>query len=229
MRWHLLLSHFTIPWRQQKINIRRRPISEFLTLISSCICQSLLRSSHRRHVGIFYHVSGVPWLIIMGFRLDDWIYWRFYYNYSSLQSFIAAHNRWLPKTRSIPTWTASVFPSTVTDLVLIYESVTSSASVVRWLTLHSWTPNFWILLQLTHDGFSLTNESRINYMPFYNSVQNEDKTLLLTVHSILGVSIPRQRRLSRMCLAKSVREPLPSNGLFRLSGFLTHSLSWELA
>jgi hypothetical protein len=26
---------------------------------------------------------------------------------------------------------------TVTDLVLIYESVTSSASVVRWLTLHS--------------------------------------------------------------------------------------------
>jgi hypothetical protein len=27
----------------------------------------------------------------------------------------------------------------VTDFVLIYESVTSSASVVRWLTLHSWT------------------------------------------------------------------------------------------
>jgi hypothetical protein len=31
----------------------------------------------------------------------------------------------------------SVFSFTVTDLVLIYESVTSSASVVRWLTLHS--------------------------------------------------------------------------------------------
>jgi hypothetical protein len=29
----------------------------------------------------------------------------------------------------------------VTDLVLIYESLTSSASVVRWLTLHSWTLN----------------------------------------------------------------------------------------
>jgi hypothetical protein len=29
----------------------------------------------------------------------------------------------------------------VTDLVLIYESVTSSASVVRWLTRHSWTLN----------------------------------------------------------------------------------------
>jgi hypothetical protein len=27
----------------------------------------------------------------------------------------------------------------MTDLVLIYELVTSSASTVRWLTLHSWT------------------------------------------------------------------------------------------
>jgi hypothetical protein len=35
----------------------------------------------------------------------------------------------------------SVFSSTLTDLVPIYESVTSSASVVRWLTLHSWTLN----------------------------------------------------------------------------------------
>jgi hypothetical protein len=43
----------------------------------------------------------------------------------------------MTKTRSIPYWTTSVFSSTVTDLVLIYESVTSSASVVRWLTLHT--------------------------------------------------------------------------------------------
>jgi hypothetical protein len=39
-------------------------------------------------------------------------------------------------------------------LVLIYEPVTSSANVVRWLTLHSWTLNyvtaFWILLRLTN-------------------------------------------------------------------------------
>jgi hypothetical protein len=55
-----------------------------------------------------------------------------------LQSIITAHNRWLPKTRSIPYWT-TVFSSTVTDLILIYKSVTSSASVVCWLTLHSWT------------------------------------------------------------------------------------------
>jgi hypothetical protein len=45
-------------------------------------------------------------------------------------------------TRSIPYWTTSVFSSTVTDLVLVYESVTSSASVVRWVALHSWTLNW---------------------------------------------------------------------------------------
>jgi hypothetical protein len=50
-------------------------------------------------------------------------------NYSSSQS--------MSKTRSIPYWTTSVFSSAVTDLVLIYESVTSSASDVAWLTLHS--------------------------------------------------------------------------------------------
>jgi hypothetical protein len=42
----------------------------------------------------------------------------------------------------------------VTDLVLIYESVTSSASVVRWLTLHSWTLNFWIVLRLIWGALS---------------------------------------------------------------------------
>jgi hypothetical protein len=58
-----------------------------------------------------------------------------------LQSSITAHNQWLPKTRSIPYWTTSFFSSVVTDLVLIYESVTSSASTVRCLTIHSWTLN----------------------------------------------------------------------------------------
>jgi hypothetical protein len=53
-----------------------------------------------------------------------------------LQPITAAHNQWLPRTRSVPYWTTSVFTSTVTDLVLIYESVTL-ASDVRWLTLHS--------------------------------------------------------------------------------------------
>jgi hypothetical protein len=59
-----------------------------------------------------------------------------------LKSLWAAHNQWLLKTRSVPYWTTSVFSSTVTDLVLIYELVTSSASVVHWLTLYRWTLDF---------------------------------------------------------------------------------------
>jgi hypothetical protein len=55
-------------------------------------------------------------------------------NYNSSQS--------MTETCSIPYWTTSTYSFAVTDFVLIYESVTSSASVVRWLTLHSWTLNF---------------------------------------------------------------------------------------
>jgi hypothetical protein len=79
--------------------------------------------------------------MIMGSGFGDWIYWHFYYNY----------NQWLSKSRSIPYRTTSVFSSAVTDLLLIYESATSSAFLVRWLTLRSSTLNygiaFWSLLQ----------------------------------------------------------------------------------
>jgi hypothetical protein len=70
------------------------------------------------------------WLKLTGFGLDDWINWQLLLH----SSITTAHNQWLPKNHSIPYWT-------VTDLVLSYESITSSASVVRWLTLHSWTLN----------------------------------------------------------------------------------------
>jgi hypothetical protein len=63
-------------------------------------------------------------------------------------------------TRSIPYWTTSVFCSTVTNLVLIYESVTSSASVVHWLTLHSWTFNSTTELN-SELSYEWTNDSRI--------------------------------------------------------------------
>jgi hypothetical protein len=42
-----------------------------------------------------------------------------------------AHNQWLPKTRSIPYWTTSIFSSIVSDLVLIYESVTSELRMMN--------------------------------------------------------------------------------------------------
>jgi hypothetical protein len=91
-----------------------------------------------------------------------------------LQSIITAHNRWLPKTRSIPYWTTSIFSSTVTDLVLIYEMVTSSTTVVCWLTLHSWTLN------------SLMNESELTLL--YNSGWNEERPPPWTVRLLLFVS-----------------------------------------
>jgi hypothetical protein len=88
-------------------------------------------------------LSHVLWPIITGSGLDDWIYWH-----SFTITIITAHNQWLSKTCSIPYWTTSAFPTAVTDLVLIYELVTSSDSVARWLTLHSWT-------QLSYDWISL--------------------------------------------------------------------------
>jgi hypothetical protein len=66
----------------------------------------------------------IGWLDLLALRLQ-------------LQSIITAHNQWLSKTRSIPYWTTSDF--CMIDLVLIYESVTASASLVRWFTLHNWT------------------------------------------------------------------------------------------
>jgi hypothetical protein len=59
-----------------------------------------------------------------------------------LQSVMTVHNQWMLKTGFIPYRTTSAFSSAVTDLVLIYESVPSSASVARWLTLHSWTLSY---------------------------------------------------------------------------------------
>jgi hypothetical protein len=81
-----------------------------------------------------------------------WIWWlNLFALLLQLQSIITDHNQWLPKTRSSPYWTTSAFSSSVTDLVVIRESVTSSASVVRWLTLHSWTFNFSrFLLRVNH-------------------------------------------------------------------------------
>jgi hypothetical protein len=88
-----------------------------------------------------------------------------------LQPIITAHNQWLSKTRSVPYWTTSVFSSAVTHLVLIYESVTSSAFAVRWLTLHSWALK------------SLTTELRLNqsslHSHFYNLACIHGKHLLL--------------------------------------------------
>jgi hypothetical protein len=87
-----------------------------------------------------------------------------------------------------------------------------SASVVRWLTIRSWTLNF------------LTNESsfttpvrmlaplRMSNELFNNSRRTKDRTLPLTVHAVRRMSIPRQHPVvTDMWLANSVSEPLPNN------------------
>jgi hypothetical protein len=74
-----------------------------------------------------------------------------------LQPIITAHNQWVLRTLSIPYWTTSVFSSTVTDLVLNYESVISSASVVRCWTLNS----VQLLNPLTNDECRRTNDDSL--------------------------------------------------------------------
>jgi hypothetical protein len=90
---------------------------------------------------------GYTWLITTGSGLDDWIYWHFYYIYSLIT---IDYNS----------------SQSVTDLVLIYKSVTSSASIVRWLTLHSWTLN-----SLTNKSPLMTDASSMN--GWMNELTNE--------------------------------------------------------
>jgi hypothetical protein len=84
-----------------------------------------------------------------------WITWldllALLYNHNQLSQ--VAINGCLP--RPIPYRTTDVFSSTVTTWFWFTKAVTSSASVGRWLTLHSWTLNyrtaFWILSRMPND------------------------------------------------------------------------------
>jgi hypothetical protein len=118
-------------------------------------------------------------------------------------------NRWLSTTCPIPSWTTSAFSSTVTDLILIYDSVTSSVSVVRCLTLHSWAPNSLTNKSaFTNDrlknelvDYSSTNES-INYVSsFYNSERTEGRPSPRTVRLLLRLFVVTGKCLLNRCLA----------------------------
>jgi hypothetical protein len=85
---------------------------------------------------------------VRGSVTNNNVFWSGWLNLLALQSMIRAYSHWLlSKTRSIAYWTTSVLSSTVTDLVLIYESVTSSAATALnddCLTndsnrIHEWT------------------------------------------------------------------------------------------
>jgi hypothetical protein len=136
-------------------------------------------------------MSGVPWWIITG--SGDLLALL-------LQSLTAAHNRWLPKTHSIPNWTMSVFSSIVTSLILIYKSVTSSVSDVRWLTLHRWTLNHDFNLT-DFSSHSVTTDLQISYVSFYTSVQTECRTLPWTVCLLLHLFVATGMCLPNWCLS----------------------------
>jgi hypothetical protein len=144
------------------------------------------------------------------------------------------------KIFSISSWTTSIYFSTVTDLVLIYESVTSSVFVVHRLTPHSWTLSL---------NCSLT-DSRMNWLttqvwmtqsttcpPF---ITLDERMREHHLQQFMYLSIYRhgnvcqfciiQGVVSDTCLANCVSEPLLSNGLldvailaslFRLSPFMS--------
>jgi hypothetical protein len=104
--------------------------------------------------------------------------------------------------------------STVTDLGLIQESATSSASVVLWITLHSWTllTNADFCTTDLHEWLLLMTPVRLTELP------NELPLISLcgpaTEHPFerFFCCIVRIRCHGNACSPKS----LPSNGLFRV-------------
>lgn len=147
-------------------------------------------------------MSVVPWWIITGSGLD------LFELQLQLQSIITAHNQWLPKTCSIPSWTMSNFSSTVTDLGLIYKSVTSLAYFVRWLAFHSWT--------LNHDcnltDLSSTNDCRLSQICVL--LYLGENWLHDTTSNSSSVTV------SISCRRNVLTKPLSSNGLFYVYSLL---------
>jgi hypothetical protein len=75
---------------------------------------------------------------------------------------------------------------------------------------------------------------RMNIVSFYNFARTGNRTLLWRVRLLYCAYLLSQERVlipgqPTRCVGNMFSEALPSNGLFRLSGFLTHSLSWNRA
>jgi hypothetical protein len=93
----------------------------------------------------------------------------------------------MTKTRSIPYWTTTIVFSTVTDLVLIYQSVTDESprtNKERRLTCHS--PNEW-LTELLYNSGRTEQRPDLEYFVCYlfnpllrNVCQSRDNALIST-------------------------------------------------
>jgi hypothetical protein len=125
-------------------------------------------------------------------------------NYNSSQSMTA-------KTHSTPYWTTSVFSSIVIDLVLIYELVTSSVSVVCWFE-HSITTAIWLtsLLQMTYKSITcppFTPQCKTNIKHYFQQFRLFRVYPLLCKHELIpwhAKCCLANRVLASRCLAMNV-------------------------
>jgi hypothetical protein len=169
--------------------------------------------SHPEHKIYIVKYERFTWLIITGSGFDDWFIGSFFtstinYNNSQLMTVWDSLHSVLDY-EYLFFWTAG--------LVLIHESVTSSASVVRWLTLHS---EHWTLLRMPNDWtFSRKNYDRTEQP---SGEPNIDHHLQQFVY----YTLPRQcvfgepltsSRLPRLFVAAGacITKPLPGNGHIR--------------
>jgi hypothetical protein len=143
--------------------------------------------------------KGYAWLIITCSGLDDWIYWYFYYSFNYSQLQRLTIGVCLKLPPFLPALRVS---PTVTDF---HESSMSYESLLQ-----------------------------MNYVSFYTLVLTGNRTFpwtfrLLYCAYLLSwerVLIPGQ---PTRCVGNVLSEALPSNALFRLSSFLTHSFSLKRA
>jgi hypothetical protein len=119
-----------------------------------------------------------------------------------LQPIVTAHNQWLSNTRSISYWTISVFSS------MWLMPVTSSASVVHWLALHSWLLNF---SRMNHDS-RMTAPLWLNYSSLCSSLYRVPVTT------------------ENVCCHRNVlTEQLAGNGLVCCGGNMCLASHWLVA
>jgi hypothetical protein len=168
-----------------------------MLLPSVRVYMPILRLRRLQH--IYCHVSWVPWRIITGSGLDDWIYWHCCYSHSQLQSIITSHSQWLSEACLMPYWTKSVFSS-------------------AWLTWFWFTNRSLLQLPLSAGQHSTAEQwtlSRMNHSrtPFYNSGRTGDHHL-----EQFFCYYPFHPLLRNVCQSRG--KPF-SNGLFRLSGVMS--------
>jgi hypothetical protein len=107
------------------------------------------------------------------------------------------------------------------DLVLIYESITSSVSVVHWSTLHSWTLDCaWVIYDwnIENSWSELTLECGSLLKKF---LTNTSVTFGRTEYKSPCLTVPQLFCFLSVATETCVNKPLTRNELFQLSGIMS--------